>query len=427
MNEYLIGDRSPGVASDSGGASSDVRIGADDPPRRGSYVAVEGTPEVPPDLAPAALPLEPCFPLEARGTSIVLAGDRAGHLRAFWHLDRDDFEYAAASFPTAGVRPVAVIRLRRGRWGDNGETVAERALSPDVRNGAGEVPFEAPRDHSRYHAELGLSTPQGGWLMLTRSNRLYNADGVGLDLPDRPETETPDGQALHGPVSVDGAEVDPILLQSSGQPAPVALAFPLVMPAREWRRAYAAAPEAHLGAGARAELVWPSSHVEPALALDSGAVAAVGDGSLGVCAPVQHQIDALATLAAVIAHAPVETRGVDHTLGGSAMDRARTAPSGTGQAGTDLGPRPDEPGVGSGAIAPLTYGSPPARPSPLRIEAELRIMGSASPNQTLNLFGFPYRVGPGGRFQFVLPVDDPELLARALAERPPRALLKPKD
>ena len=63
----------------------------------------------------------------------------------------------------------------------------------------------------------------------------------------------------------------------------------------------------------------------------------------------------------------------------------------------------------------------------MEIEAQLRIVGSAPPNQVLDLFGFPYRVGPGGRFQFVLPVEDLELLARALAARPPGALLKSRD
>jgi hypothetical protein len=426
MNDHLIGDRAPGVAADSAGGLYDVRTGNQYPPAL-AHKAMEWTPEAAPDLAPTAMPLEQHFPLEARGTSIVLAGDTAGHLRAFWHLERDDFEYAAASFPTAGVRPVAVIRLRRGRWGGDDETVAERALSPGVRHGAGEVPFETPRDHSRYHAELGLSTPQGGWLMLTRSNRLYNADGVGVDLPDRPDPEIPSVQALAGPAPIDGAEVAPISLQSSAGPVPLGMVFPLVMPAREWRRAYAAATAGALRAAALGEPVWPSAHVEPALALVSTAVVAVGDGALGVCAPMQHQIDALATPVAAIALAPVETRGVDHALGGSGMDRSRTAPSGNGQAGRDLGPRPDEPRVGTGSIAPLTYESPPARPSPPRIEAELRIMGSAAPNQTLDLFGFQYQVGPGGRFQFVLPVDDPELLARALAGSPPEALVRPKD
>jgi hypothetical protein len=139
---------------------------------------------------------------------------------------------------------------------------------------------------------------------------------------------------------------------------------------------------------------------------------------------VQHQIDALAMPGAAIALVAVETRGVGDVLSSAKIAQSMGPPR--DQSGADPGRQFDEPG-GPAPITPLTYRSPPARPSSPRIEAELRIMGSAAPNQTLDLFGFHYQVGPGGRFQFVLPVEDPELLARALAGRPPEALLRPKD
>ena len=84
-------------------------------------------------------------------------------------------------------------------------------------------------------------------------------------------------------------------------------------------------------------------------------------------------------------------------------------------------------GLGVSAIPILVYGrSAPPCAAPL-IEAELRIHGWAAPNTEIDLFGQRYRVGPGGRFQFLLKVDDPTLLKQALALHPPPALSDPRD
>jgi hypothetical protein len=74
------------------------------------------------------------------------------------------------------------------------------------------------------------------------------------------------------------------------------------------------------------------------------------------------------------------------------------------------------------ALAALKYGQPPVRPGGLALEVELRITGQAAPGSLIDLFGFPYRVGPGGRFQLRLAVFDPALIARALVLNPPPEL-----
>lgn len=79
------------------------------------------------------------------------------------------------------------------------------------------------------------------------------------------------------------------------------------------------------------------------------------------------------------------------------------------------------------AIPTLIYGQPVVPAAGLLIEAELRIQGWAAPNTQIDLFGHAYFVGPGGRFQFVLKVDDPALLRQALALHPPAELLAPRD
>lgn len=70
----------------------------------------------------------------------------------------------------------------------------------------------------------------------------------------------------------------------------------------------------------------------------------------------------------------------------------------------------------------LVYGCPASPGTGLVIEAELRISGRAAPNSEIDLFGHRYRIGPGGRFQLQLRVDDPDLLRRALAQHPPPEL-----
>jgi len=78
-------------------------------------------------------------------------------------------------------------------------------------------------------------------------------------------------------------------------------------------------------------------------------------------------------------------------------------------------------------LAILAYHQPPLRALGVKIEAELRILGWAAPNSQVDLFGIPFCVGPGGRFQLVLRVSDPALLRRALELDPPQELQRRRD
>lgn len=85
-------------------------------------------------------------------------------------------------------------------------------------------------------------------------------------------------------------------------------------------------------------------------------------------------------------------------------------------------PRPDPDAVRWGPISPPTYQNGTSRAAGLELDAELRVHGRAPPNTEIDLFGHPFRVGPGGRFLLVLPVSDPELLKQALDLNPPPEL-----
>ncbi len=69
------------------------------------------------------------------------------------------------------------------------------------------------------------------------------------------------------------------------------------------------------------------------------------------------------------------------------------------------------PNPGYGLTAPATQG--------LVIEAELRLQGWGPPHAKIDLFGHPYRLGPGGRFQLRIRIDDPEIIRQILARHPP--------
>ena len=135
-----------------------------------------------PRLVAAPTGLPPQFPDEERGTGAVLYGAGPGTLHVHWRLDPDVWAQAAGSFPADSARPEPVVRLRRVRAAGGSDPVAEVGLIAVAREGAGETEFRVAVDHGRYLAELGLTRPDGGWLMLARSNEADNVEAVRVDL-----------------------------------------------------------------------------------------------------------------------------------------------------------------------------------------------------------------------------------------------------
>ncbi|GAB0148991.1 hypothetical protein McPS_17310 [Marichromatium sp. PS1] len=81
--------------------------------------------------------------------------------------------------------------------------------------------------------------------------------------------------------------------------------------------------------------------------------------------------------------------------------------------------RPEEARLVGQAPPRLEYAQPSPRAEDVVVEARLCVSGWAPPGREIDLFGQPYRVGPGGRFQFECRVEDPELLRAILAQHPP--------
>lgn len=364
------------------------------------------------DLVPQARTLAPVFPLEERGTGLVLHAGASGEMQIHWRLERDDFERAAASFPQSGGRPMAVIRLRRDRSQGGAEQVDEIPLGLGVHSGGGERSVGVPADHGRYHAELGLSSAEGGWLMLARSNGLYNAVGVGLHLEALPRDTSGHGAPQVSSPRTVTEVVRPGLRASEPGTASVAVSVGV-----------AAEPALTEEIGSGMAPAFPLVIQSSPRGASAGAIAGPRDTEGGAFTPSrglngvameQGGAEEAALPAAVspasIASVPVNGKALVHGSSGVSPTPSESVPT---QIGVPL--------------TPLTYESPPQQVNGLQLEAELRVTGRARPGSTIDLFGFRYRVGSGGRFQLLLPVTDPELLRRALEAAPPPELTQNRD
>ena len=359
--------------------------------------------------------LAPHFPGEERGTGVVLYGAARGVLRVQWRLEPDTLEQAVGSFPVAGARPTLVLRLRRLRPDGGSDQLDEVRLAAVARSGSGFREFSVPLDHGRYRAELGLINRDGGWLMLARSNDLDNVAKVGVDLtrlaaapatplsPNAQDTaESVGAPADQRPTDARPVPIFPLALrliaEHTGDLPPGAGSIPPTAPASPAPVALLAPGMPTASAGA------PGDDVTLAVMLDS-----VAQGL-----PVQQEVRApdadggRADSPDSPEYPPLPVRPVLPELLTAAEPAAAES-------------------VTYGPIPPLSYGQEPVRSMGVQILAELRISGQAAPGTEIDLFGHPYRVGPGGRFQLVVLVDDPELLRRALALHPPPELREKRE
>lgn len=393
--------------------------------------------------------LSPNFPGRDPGTGLVLYG-HDGTLHAHWRLESNDLERAAGRFPPAGGRPLPVVRLCRARPDGGADQVNQVDLQARVREGAGETGFAVAADHGRYHAELGLTNGHGGWLMLARSNALDNVSPVGIDLAslEAAPSAMPAGSERAVPAPAESTP-EPLAVPSSLAPSPAfpgtddqepALApgapdtlagrFPLAAPAAPPPWAVAA----RLACPGQAPWYGPSGAVAvtaaPGLSLMLGLPRLDRDFPLPAeAAPGALDGDGRGTASppAVLVRNVLEVRGLRLPVPGDPAqgpDDPAAAQPGTDPIPTDpLAGVPTAPGLDW----TLHYGQAPRRHGALEVEAELHIRGQAAPGSLVDLFGHPYRVGPGGRFQLVVRVDEPSLVRLALFLNPPPELSRSRD
>lgn len=355
-----------------------------DPAACGSETKLGPSPT--PDLDAPTSDLDPVFPITDIGTRAVLYGISADEIQAAWTLRSNDLARFGSGFPIDGGRPTPVLRLRRFRPDGGCELQEEVRLRLSGVGGAGETRFKIGCDYVPFDAELGLINRDGGWLLLTRSNRLQHAAGIGLSFAhaagERVRSDAPDPRL---------------------DPPGVALApeFPLAR----------LLPDSSILADLDPVSIF-SRHAVVGLMFDGQAKAS--DGTLGFDQP--------ASIGAADAR--------DLNAAASPVADGRNDP---GDAPSYLNNHMGrEDSLWNATLAPvriptLDYRVSIHREPTLVIEAELRVSGWAEPNTDIDLFGHRYRVGPGGRFQFTVSVDDPALLRQALASHPPPELRYPRE
>jgi len=314
-----------------------------------------------PDLAPPSQPLISVFPLVIHDTALVLEAGASGEALVHWHVEADDYIGLSQAFAVTSPAPAAVLRLRRVRADGGADAAAEAPVHLTSHQGSGDRSFVVGNETAQFEAELGLTNATGGWLLLARSNRLLL--GAGTAPPLAQEMPLPHLEAQHPPSA-------PLPLVNAATAAAIS-AIPVVITAT----ATALPNDPRLDA--------PQMPLAPTFPL-----------------PI---------IAAPIAVADDSSSAVDSQL------YLSTAPAIHPEPSASTAPAPS-------LIPTLRYGRAVSPSAGVMIEAELRIHGWGAPNSDIDLFGQRYRIGPGGRFQLLLRVDDAALLAEMLRQHPPPEL-----
>ena len=142
-------------------------------------------------LRAIAARVERAFPLTCRRTLLILSDLDPDQLQAQWQVEPGHLALVRGGFPSGldGVRPR--LRLLRVDAGDR--EVAALSLPDGGGQEGGVVRFLVSGGlGTRYRAELGLASPEGGWLLLTRSevasvpNRPPEVESICRDFPSNP-------------------------------------------------------------------------------------------------------------------------------------------------------------------------------------------------------------------------------------------------
>jgi hypothetical protein len=292
-----------------------------------------------------------------------------------------------------------VVSLRRLHDSGGAEVVTSLPLAGAAR---GDARFALVNDGATYQAEVGLRNPDGGWVLLARSNQARLPRPVGIDIPawDGVEPEVPAevesaaesrvapaGHASSAPEPspnlVPGLDLDPTLPPPYG-----------TRPAR-WVVAAAAA-------GLPLEVAGPATVPSGEAWVNWGpTIGPQGLADQGVPQPgLGRSIDAVP--------APLWPTGAwsesESVSWAQDPDLANPAPE-QADALIQSGPQPP------GPISSFALGQGPEAPV---IDAEVLVRVRARPGTLVDLFGHPLRVGPSGETTLRVPVADLALVAQLL-------------
>jgi hypothetical protein len=295
-------------------------------------------------LQEVAAEIEREFPRLTERTCLVLLDVDPGQLQAQWQIAPADLAEATAAFPASATGVRLQLRLWPAGAGHEQPPTALFSPSSPTAGQEGSARLRVDGLGAEYQAELGLTSDDGGWLLLARSNR------VRLPRPAAQPAQLP--RAANAP--------------ATGR-----------VPSRR-----------DLGGTASPPAPGPPLAVDPTLA-DSG----VGlrpvfpnparDGGRGPSGPFPRVNTGLEPI----------SRGAESTP--LPPGRASRADEQTGRDYTlPLFPDQDP----NRAVSSPELSRRGREPPRLELHAELLVYGTAEPGSVVRLFGRDLRVGAGGRF-----------------------------
>jgi len=321
----------------------------------------------------------------------------SGGVALDWRLDPALIQQARTAF--AAHQPVAKLLLHPVDADADASCLAEAEVADLDGKSAGQARFLAPVV-GPVQAELGLEgQPDGGWLLLARSNRLDAVpEPARLAIRDSLVKET---EAAAGIEETEAA--------AATEETEVAAATEETEEAEETKEAaprlVTRFPDPSLAAlAARPEVrgsAFPLAPIQPFAEQD------IEDASVATSAPSEQRPRAGETLASgsLVQAGRVSDQRSDAAREQEVLDQPPPKRQ-------DVAPLEARAARGSGPMAPYPSGADAL------IQGELHVFGRAAPGSLLDLGGHPYRVGPGGRFSFRVALDEPELLAALLARLP---------
>jgi len=402
----------------------------------------------------------PPFPDLGHGPRLVLYPIRTG-LGVDWDLVDMNTQGALATFPDYLPAPKVGIRLCRIGGGGHMAIIAQTEVATLDSDGdagtRGHYRFAQPGEHSQFQAELGLTTPGGGWLLLLRSNRI----AIGADQPPllQPAGDFSDGDGEATPaqrLEQAGGAVTGDTPAASRALSDGTVTTAIDRPALPWParphpdtrindEETPADPNRSSADDLSARRVshpedLPDAPQSPTLGIDSMPTAAMfttrpptpdlpgrihavrylADGRV----LIGTDPDATLRTAPELQSDPPQSADDGHAPGQAASAAAASqkgaASPGSGRetiarssVDSDQGQQDDRsPRPGSGPITDQRNANA------IGLSAELIISGHAPPGTLLDLGGHPYRVGPGGRFQLRIPVPEHDRIMALLRQLP---------
>jgi hypothetical protein len=364
-------------------------------------------------LREVAAEIEREFPSVTRRTALVLFEVDPDHLQAQWQLVPDDLREAQDAFPAgaSAVRPQVRLAGTGPRKDDSPAPVyLPEAVSGDAFGGT--ASFRVPERAGEYVAELGVTSAEGGWLLLARSNRVRPPSPVGDAVPPAaaaaltgPERTLPAG-------SGGNATRVPTLPESAAEP---------------FRRRDEAPPgdfdPTLQDSGIRLPPVFPNparrsgwAPVAPFLCVIT-ALAPPGQGFPSVPLPVPASSGAPSGERSAFSPS-VHGDGVR----AAATDEVQASSPPGPDAGVEARDLPDFPSYDpSAAVSSHALAGRGEGRARLELRVELLVYGEAEPGSLVRLFGQDLRVGPGGRFFLRRLLESPALEGMPLAASAPLA------